>query len=70
MLQVSLDGGVTYVDAPEGARVILTDVDEDGREMHVVVTAEGVITDVWEKDVADVFSTACYPIDLLVENCE
>lgn len=50
-MKVSLDGGVTYVEAPEGVRVIHDGVMLDGEggrgEIHFNHTHEGLITDVW-----------------------
>lgn len=48
---VSLDGGVTYSEAPEGVRVI-HDLEfvpgEDGPgSLHLNLTVEGMISDVW-----------------------
>ena len=49
--KVSLDGGTTYQDAPEGIRVIYEVEEvpgEDGEgEVHINLTHEGIITDVW-----------------------
>ena len=50
-MKVSLDGGVTYIEAPEGVRVLHEGVmldGEDGQgEVHFNHTHEGLITDVW-----------------------
>lgn len=50
-MMVSLDGGVTYIPAPSGVRIIYGDVmidGEDGRgEVHVNATHEGIVTDIW-----------------------
>jgi hypothetical protein len=49
--RVSLDGGTTYQDAPQGIRVIYEVEEvpgEDGEgEVHLNLTPEGIITDVW-----------------------
>jgi pyruvate carboxylase len=50
-IKVSLDGGVTYVEAKEGVRIIYEDVilpgeDETG-ELHINATHEGLIQDIW-----------------------
>jgi hypothetical protein len=48
---VTLDGGATYVEAPQGVQMIYTELtmpgeDSDG-ELHVNCTEEGIILDVW-----------------------
>ena len=54
MLKVSLDGGETFVDAPEGVRIIvpLDFVPSDGGsgQLHVNFTDEGIIKDIWSDD--------------------
>ena len=53
-LRISLDDGLTYMDAPTGLRVYISPeaVDEDGKErnlsIEVCYTSEGVITDLWD----------------------
>jgi hypothetical protein len=53
-LKYSIDGGVTYLDAPDGIRVIYSELyidGEDGRgELHLNHTLEGVVSDVWVGD--------------------
>lgn len=48
---VSLDGGETWLNAPEGVRVLYEDVDVPGEdepgEYHLNCTHEGLIQDVW-----------------------
>lgn len=50
-IKVSLDGGTTFLEAPEGVRVIYENVPipgEDGSgELHLNFTHEGVISDLW-----------------------
>lgn len=47
-MRVSLDGGQTYVEAPEGVRVIYDVEHEDqSAELHVNLTDEGFIMDLW-----------------------
>lgn len=50
-LKFSIDGGVTFQEAPEGVRLIVEDVivpGEDGcGELHLNATQEGLIIDVW-----------------------
>lgn len=50
-LQVSLDGGQTFVQAPSGVRIIYPGVMIDGEEgrgeLHIHATPEGLITDLW-----------------------
>ena len=49
MLQVSVDGGVTYVDAPDGVQVIAkVATGASVIEVHLNATHEGLITDVWQ----------------------
>jgi len=45
-MKVSLDGGVTWQEAPEGVRVIFDDEVFGGTQVHLNHTHEGVITDV------------------------
>jgi hypothetical protein len=51
-MKVSLDGGETFIDAPAGVRVVYENVDtpdfETG-EVHVNMTDEGIIVDVWAR---------------------
>jgi hypothetical protein len=51
MIEVSLDGGTTFIAAPSGVRVVVKEVavpGEDGLgELHLNLTAEGVVSDVW-----------------------
>ena len=55
-MKVSLDGGETYQDAPNGVRVIYDVIvdDEDGDgdgELHINLTDEGIIImDVWSDE--------------------
>jgi hypothetical protein len=52
--QVSLDGGLTYRPAPSGVRIIQKGMafdDDVTGEVHLNVTGEGVITDLWAGDV-------------------
>lgn len=50
-MQVSLDGGVTYVPAKEGVRVIIPEMFVDGEdepgELHMNLSEESLIWDVW-----------------------
>lgn len=50
-MKVSLDGGVTWLEAKEGVRIIYEGVPVDGEdglgEVHVNATHEGLITDIW-----------------------
>lgn len=50
-MKVSLDGGVTFVEATNGVRIIYEAVDVPGEdelgEVHVNATSEGLIVDVW-----------------------
>jgi hypothetical protein len=75
-LQVSLDGGATYVDAPEGVRVIIHEAGEDDDsllDLHITIdsSCEGIVTDLTaHADPDGTYPlTACYPTDLLVDNC-
>lgn len=53
IMLVSLDGGETFVPARNGVRVIyqniMLDEDDTPGEVHVNLTSEGLITDIWEK---------------------
>lgn len=51
-IQVSLDGGITWLEAPDGVRVIVPDLtildeeeDEHGCELIVNLTLEGIVVD-------------------------
>lgn len=50
-IKISLDGGRTFVDAPEGVRVIYDEVmipgEDSSGELHLNLTHEGVISDLW-----------------------
>lgn len=51
-MMVSLDGGQTYQEAKEGVRVIYSNVptffEQEGEgDVHINLTHEGVITDLW-----------------------
>lgn len=61
-VQVSLDGGVTYGSADDGVRVIYEglprpDSDEENGQLHVNLTDEGVIFDVWTPDAEESLGT-------------
>lgn len=71
-LQVSLDGGVTYVAASE-VRIVINHVDipgEDGRgQLHVNVNPERLIYDVWttrDEPLDHNIGTRCDPTDDLI----
>jgi hypothetical protein len=62
-MQVSLDGGVTYAPAINGVRVIYEglprpDSDEENGQLHVNLTDEGVIYDVWTPDAGESLGTS------------
>lgn len=73
-MKVSLDGGVTYRDAPEGVRVIYEDVDVPGEDdpkgqLHVNLSDESIIMDVWcsrQSDLDTNLGTMCDSIDDLI----
>lgn len=50
-MKVSLDGGLSFVDAAQGVRVVYEGIDvpgEDGKgELHVTLSREGFVRDVW-----------------------
>lgn len=50
-MRVSLDGGETFVVAPQGVRVVYADVmvpgEADGGSLHVNLTHEGIVSDLW-----------------------
>jgi hypothetical protein len=75
-LQVSLDGGSTYIEAPEGVRVIIHEAGEDDDsllDLHITIdsSCEGIVTDLIAHVDTDGTGSlsACYPIDQLVANC-
>lgn len=75
VMKVSLDGGVTYVDALEGVRVIYEDVivdeDENLGALHVNLTSEGIIMDVYAEDDSNALAplgTSCAMLDDIVSN--
>lgn len=52
-LLVSLDGGVTYVPAVNGVRLIYSGIELENRqqgELHLNMTHEGLLTDVFDGD--------------------
>jgi hypothetical protein len=50
-MKVSLDGGVTFQEAPSGVRIIYKNVPIPGEdnlgELHITATEEKLTTDVW-----------------------
>jgi hypothetical protein len=61
ILQVSLDGGLTFIDAPQGVRVVHPKIehpDIEGITDQLIVnhTHEGIIMDVWENTEPDVLT--------------
>lgn len=50
-MKISLDGGTTFQEAPNGVRIILEEQDVPGEdqagELHFNFTGEGLVTDVW-----------------------
>ena len=48
---VSLDGGATFQSAEQGVRIVFRDLEVEGEErpgeLHLNVTEEGVISDLW-----------------------
>ena len=73
ILEISLDGGQTWVKAPEGVRVVYREVDVPGEdtygELHVNLTPEGIIKDVWvnREDILDHnIATAAATVDEIV----
>jgi hypothetical protein len=50
-IQVSLDGGITYQEAPNGVQVIYPNVDVPGEEkkgeLRISLTSERVVKDLW-----------------------
>ena len=76
-IQVSLDGGVTFINAPDGVKVIIYEASEDDDtllDLHITIDSncEGIITDLYPQVNEDCVGplTACYPIDTLVGNCK
>jgi hypothetical protein len=73
-MKVSLDGGETFVEAPNGVRVVYENVDVPGEdesgEVHVNLTHEGIITDVWVSRVESLdhnIGTSSSTVDEIVE---
>lgn len=72
---VSLDGGKTFMPAPNGIRIIYKDVlvpgeDEPG-ELHLNATSEGLISDLWvtrEEHLVHNLGTSAQMLDDLVEH--
>jgi hypothetical protein len=52
MLQVSLDGGITYQDVKEEVRIIYPGLmpDDESVDLHIVLTNEGIVMDLWAAD--------------------
>lgn len=75
-MKVSLDGGVTYVDAPEGVRVMYENVLIPGEDAYGEVlfnfSTQGIITDVWtlESNVGTESETIDELVERLVEKEE
>lgn len=73
-MTVSLDGGLTYQPAPNGVRVIYhnpqLELDEYKQvKLHVNLTSEGMIRDVWGRDHEDVdrnLGTSSVDLDTIV----
>ena len=75
MIEVSLDGGATWIKAPEGVRLVYREVNVPGEdtfgELHVNCTHEGIIKDVWvnREDVLDLnIATASATVDEIGAN--
>lgn len=71
--EVSLDGGVTWMPAKEGVRIVYRGVPIDGEdglgEVHINATHEGLITDIWttrEEPLDHNIGTDCVLIEDLV----
>lgn len=76
-IEVSLDGGETWSSMNAGVRIIYRGLpgDQDGEtlDVHLNITREGVITDIWNGD--DCVATDCYEIGdivarLLPDDCD
>jgi len=72
-IKYSTDGGKTYLEAPEGIRIVYERVDipgEDGRgELQVNLSHENIVTDVWttrEEPLDHNIGTSVEPISDLV----
>lgn len=72
-MQVSLDGGVTYLPAPEGVQLVINRVNipgEDGLgQLHVNATPERLIFDVWttrDEPLDHNIGTSCQQVEDLV----
>jgi hypothetical protein len=50
-MKVSLDGGITWKEVPEGVRVIYDNLDlpAEDEELHINLTDEGIICDIWSE---------------------
>jgi hypothetical protein len=76
VIKVSLDGGVTYVEATASPKIIIEHVSEEmsnglpyHKDLHLTVSDEGLIVDLVDMDTGEVDGTSCYYIDDLVGNC-
>ncbi len=74
-MKVSLDGGITFIEATNGVRIIYEEVDigdnELSRDLHINLTDEGVIMDVWvTRDIhLDTnIATSCQTTEEIVES--
>lgn len=72
-MKVSLDGGLTWVPAPEGVRIayenVLIDGENEAGEVQINCTHEGLITDIWstrEEPLDHNIGTESVPIDDIV----
>lgn len=73
-IRISLDGGKTFLDAADGVRIVYDDVlipgDEHGGELHLNLTHEGVISDLWTARDApggQLVGTSCEMVEDVVE---
>lgn len=68
-MKCSIDGGLTFQEAPEGVRVIFDDLmipGEDDGELHINLTDEGIISDIWvtrEESLDHNLGTSCQPYE-------
>jgi hypothetical protein len=67
----SIDGGLTYQPC-DGVRIIYTEASENDyglQDLHVNISSEGIILDVYDQKTDSEVATTCIYIDDLVDLC-